>query len=313
MSVKGEQIMSYIESELFSAHAHGMDAAQVPVRIIRRRHDQRNPVQTHRHDFIEIAVILSGNGTQVLHTSDSERVSVPVGRGDICTVMQGQSHAYTFRPDESISIINILFNRAVLQKVAAYDEDRMNLCEFVEGMANISRQKPQVLRLSDEGLTRVCELVERIEAESSGWEPGAGTMVLLSFAEILTCLYREYCSQSPVCSSNNVGWVSKLLAYLDRHFQEEITLEQLSALTHFSTRQITRRFKATVGVSVSQYILLQRIALARNLLTSTDMKITNIATEVGFSNPSYFCEQFRRVVQCTPKEFRDRHFTTRDE
>ena len=107
--------------------------------------------------------------------------------------------------------------------------------------------------------------------------------------------------------------VSKVLAYLDRHFQEEISLEQLSVLTHFSTRQITRRFKETVGVSVSQYILLQRMALARNLLTSTDMKITNIATEVGFSNPSYFCEQFRRVVHCTPKEYRNRNFMTHNE
>ncbi len=305
--------MSYIESELFSAHAHGMDAAQIPIRIIRRQHNQRNPVQTHRHDFTEIAIILSGNGTQVLHTSNNERITVPVARGDICTVMQGQSHAYTFLPDESISIINILFSRAILQKAATYDEDRINLCDFVEGMANLSRQKPKVLRLSDEALERVCGLVERIEAETAGWEPGAGTMVLLSFAEILTCLYREYRNQSPDRSPTDVGWVSKLLAYLDRHFQEEITLEQLSLLTHFSTRQITRRFKATVGVSVSQYILLQRIALARNLLTSTDMKITNIATEVGFSNPSYFCEQFRRVVHCTPTEFRNRSFMTHDE
>lgn len=305
--------MSYIESELFSAHAHGMDAAQIPIRIIRRKHDQRNPVQTHRHDFIEIAVILSGNGTQVLHTSNKERITVPVARGDICTVMQGQSHAYTFLPDESISIINILFNRAILQKVATYDEDRMNLCEFVERMANLSQQNPKVLRLSDETLKRVCELIERIESESIGRELGAGTMVLLSFAEILTCLYREYRNQSADRFPADGGWVSKLLAYLDRHFQEEITLEQLSAMTHFSTRQITRRFKETVGVSVSKYILLQRMALARDLLTSTDMKITNIATEVGFSNPSYFCEQFRRVVHCTPKEFRDRHFMMHDE
>lgn len=305
--------MSYIESELFTAHAHGMDVTRIPVRIIRRQHNQRNPVQTHRHDFIEIAIILSGNGTQVLHTSNNERITVPVARGDICTVMQGQSHAYTFRSDESISIINILFNRAILQKVATYDEDRMDLCEFVEGMANIFRQKPTVLHLSDEGLNRVCGLVERIEAETIGREPGAGTMVLLSFAEILTCLYREYRNQSLNQSPTDVGWVSKLIAYLDRHFQEEITLEQLSALTHFSTRQITRRFKETVGVSVSKYILLQRIALARNLLTSTDMKITNIATEVGFSNPSYFCEQFRRVVSCTPKEFRTQSFMMPDE
>lgn len=305
--------MSYIESELFTAHAHGMDAPRIPVRIIRRQHNQRNPVQTHRHDFIEIAIILSGNGTQVLHTSNNERITIPVARGDICAVMQGQSHAYTFRTGESISIVNILFNRAILQKVATYDEDRMDLCEFVEGMANIFRQKPTVLHLSDEGLNRVCGLVERIEAETIGWEPGAGTMVLLSFAEILTCLYREYRNQSLNQSLADVGWISKLIAYLDRHFQEEITLEQLSALTHFSTRQITRRFKETVGVSVSKYILLQRIALARNLLTSTDMKITNIATEVGFSNPSYFCEQFRRVVGCTPKEFRTRSFMTPDE
>jgi len=158
----------------------------------------------------------------------------------------------------------------------------------------------------------VCGLVERIEAETISREPGAGTLVLLSFAEILTCLYREYRNQPLDHSATDKGLVSQLLAYLDRHFQEEISMEQLSQLTHFSTRQITRRFKAAVGLSVSEYILLQRIAHARNLLTSTDMKITDIATEAGFSSPSYFCEQFRRVVQCTPKEFRNRGFMTLD-
>lgn len=305
--------MSYVESALFSAHEHGMDVMPIPVRIIRRQHNLSHPVQTHRHDFIEIAIILSGSSTQVLHTTNGDEITIPVSRGDVCTVLPGQSHAYTFLPDESINIINILFNWTILQKVDAYDEDRMDLCEFVESMANIFHQNPTLLRLSDETLNRVCDLVERIESESADREVGCSTMVLLFFAEILTLLYRENQNRAASLSSTDRGLVSQLLAYLDRHFQEEISLEQLSVLTHFSTRQITRRFKQMVGVSISQYVLLQRIALARNLLTSTNMTITNIATEVGFSNPSYFCEQFRRTVHCTPKEYRNRHLTMHDD
>lgn len=303
--------MEYTEFELFSSHAHGMANVKVPIRIFRRQHSQASPVHTHRHDFLEIALLLSGTATHVVYTSDDEKLSFPVCRGDVCVILQGQSHAFTFEPTESINIINILFNRSILQKAAAYDEDRINLCDFVENLSYISRHHPTALHLSNENTERICELVSRIESETVGRNPGSGTFILLFFTEILTLLYREYQAQFPEQHTAEVsGLVPQLLSYINHHFQEDISLEKLSQLTHFSTRQITRRFKATMGVSVSEYILMQRITYARSLLTSTDMKITDIAAETGFNNPSYFCEQFRKVVHCTPKEFRNRDFTT---
>ena len=73
----------------------------------------------------------------------------------------------------------------------------------------------------------------------------------------------------------------------------------------FSTRHITRRFKAATGLSLNEYLLNQRIAGAKSLLASTPKKVAEVALETGFGNASYFCQQFKRVTGYTPNEYRE--------
>ena len=46
---------------------------------------------------------------------------------------------------------------------------------------------------------------------------------------------------------------------------------------------------------------------ARELLTATDMRLTDIAMEIGYNEPNYFSHVFRKTVGMTPKEYRQRH------
>jgi two-component system response regulator YesN len=63
-------------------------------------------------------------------------------------------------------------------------------------------------------------------------------------------------------------------------------------------------FKKTYGVYFNDFLLDLRIREAKRLLRQTDMRIYEIAAEVGFSNPEYFAAQFEKVVNMTPKEYR---------
>lgn len=71
-----------------------------------------------------------------------------------------------------------------------------------------------------------------------------------------------------------------------------------------SERQMRRMFKEQNGCSIRQYIRDVRISAAQRLLAMSDQSIKMIAGAVGYRHTSYFCEEFRRVVACTPLEYR---------
>ena len=291
---------------LYSMRAHGLDRAKVPLRIFHRKHSRQAEVPNHHHDFTEIVVVLSGTATHTIHQQDRKKLSYPVSRGDVCVIVPGQSHSFTFREDESIEIINILFNHTVLQKISNLDEDQMNLPEFLNKLAHPAFENPFFLHLPDDIITQLCSLVSAIEQESIRHITGYNTMMMLYFSTILTLLYRQYrFTATPLHNLAETELVTRLIQYIDQHYQEEITLQQLADFTHFSVRQITRRFNEGTGMSIFDYILSQRMNHARALLVTTDMKIMDIALEVGFNTPSYFCEQFRRVMNCTPNQYRE--------
>lgn len=299
---------------LYSMRAHGVDRPKIPIRIFHRKHGQNSSVPMHSHDFLEIALVLSGSATHTVRTAEGKERSYPIGPGDVCVIVPGQNHSFSFRPEESIEITNILFNQMILKKVAEIDEDQMNFQGFLNKLARTGSVKQAPLQLEKESMARICGLVSDLEQEASRRPAGCNTMILLNFSMILSLLFRHYkeqrSEQEEIAES---GLVAQILQYVNQHYQEEITLQQLAELTHFSIRQITRRFKESVRMSVSEYVCSQRMNHARALLTTTDMRIADIALEVGFNNPSYFCEQFHRVMGCTPNQFRHGEFTKPEE
>ena len=295
---------------LYSMHAHGVDRPKIPIRIYHRKHSQNSPVPMHSHDFLEIALVLSGSATHTIRTPEGKDSSYPIRSGDVFVIVPGQNHGFSFQSEESIEITNILFNHVLVHKIAGIDEDQINFQEFLNKLSQPVRAKTSPLHLKDEAMARICTLVSNIEHKAIQRTTGYSTMILLYFSVILSLLFRYYKEQGTDHEEVvKAGLVTQILQYINQHYQEEITLLQLSELTHFSTRQITRRFKQAVGISISEYVLSQRMNHARELLSTTGMRITDIALEVGFNNPSYFCEQFHKVMGCTPNQFRNGEVT----
>jgi AraC family transcriptional regulator len=65
-----------------------------------------------------------------------------------------------------------------------------------------------------------------------------------------------------------------------------------------------REFKKTMGISPYGYIVQQRIDRAKTLLKNPSVSVTEVATQLLFATPSHFTATFRKLVGCTPSEFR---------
>lgn len=94
------------------------------------------------------------------------------------------------------------------------------------------------------------------------------------------------------------------MAYIHEHYREPVSREDIARHIGVSEGYLSRCFTQETGLSLIQYLTRYRVQQARQLLTSTDMTITEIALEVGFSDSNYFSRVFRREVGVAPLTYR---------
>ena len=94
--------------------------------------------------------------------------------------------------------------------------------------------------------------------------------------------------------------------YIDNHFKENLTLDQLAQLAHLNKYYLSHAFRREFGVSPINYLISRRIEESRFLLRETDHTLSLIAQILGFSSLSYFSQCFRRVEGVSPLEYRRR-------
>ncbi len=84
--------------------------------------------------------------------------------------------------------------------------------------------------------------------------------------------------------------------YIRENVETRITREQVAAYVNFSADYVSRRFKKETGISLSEYIMQEKIDRARQLIASGEDTIGNIAVRLGYNSFSYFSEIFRRMT-----------------
>lgn len=94
--------------------------------------------------------------------------------------------------------------------------------------------------------------------------------------------------------------------YIEQHYKESITLDILAEKVSINKYSIAHAFKREYGVSPIHYLLSCRIREGKRLLTETDLSLSQIATVLGFSSPSYFSQRFRNAEGISPTEYRKR-------
>ena len=99
--------------------------------------------------------------------------------------------------------------------------------------------------------------------------------------------------------------LERILAYLNEHYTEDITLDQLcTAAGGLSEQYLCRLFKNSTGMRPMEYMLCRRVSAARVYLETTDLPISDVAARSGFHNTSYFYRSFRKFVGMSPLAYR---------
>ncbi|MBT2487709.1 DJ-1/PfpI family protein [Streptomyces sp. ISL-96] len=100
--------------------------------------------------------------------------------------------------------------------------------------------------------------------------------------------------------------IEDLRHYITRNIVEQLTVADLASQAHVSDRQLTRIFKSELGMTPAAYIESARVEVARNQLESTDATLERIASTCGFNTTDTLIRAFRRKLNTTPTEYRNR-------
>ena len=100
--------------------------------------------------------------------------------------------------------------------------------------------------------------------------------------------------------------VKDVQTWLEQHFAENITLEELSIRFNVTTRTLIRRFNAVLGTAPNQYLQAIRIEAAQKRLEETENSIDFVMHQVGYQDASSFRRLFRKKTGLTPLEYRRR-------
>lgn len=104
--------------------------------------------------------------------------------------------------------------------------------------------------------------------------------------------------------NQSLDLISKVCIYLQNHFSESITLNDLAQYFFISPSYLSHYFKSKKNLSVVQYLQEIRLNKAKELLKNTQLSIADIADQVGYPDSNYFTKVFRKELQISPSDYR---------
>ena len=97
-----------------------------------------------------------------------------------------------------------------------------------------------------------------------------------------------------------------MIAFIELHYKEKITLSDIASSGNICKTSCYTIFKKFTGRTPVEYLNFHRLRKSIELMKSTDMTLTQICYESGFSGSSYFAESFRKAFGCSPSEYKKR-------
>jgi len=157
---------------------------------------------------------------------------------------------------------------------------------------------------------KVFKIMEDALSDLNSLSLGSQTMISCYLCQILIILSRLTIGNMSIKmekGSNSLlpRAVREAIFYIHANYMKPIALKELCSEIRVSPQYLIRVFGSSLEKTPIQYINLFRISRAQDLLKHTNLSVKEIAYEVGFENPYYFCRMFKKITKTTPSIFRN--------
>ncbi len=118
---------------------------------------------------------------------------------------------------------------------------------------------------------------------------------------------RVIVSVSEEFNAKGTNHITKILDIIDADLSQDLSLNAVASRLSLNPSYVSRLFKQFVGKTFVEFVTSRRIEQGKLLLETTDMKVGDVATSVGYQNSYYFIKLFKEATGMTPGEYRKQH------
>lgn len=236
--------------------------------------------QPHIHPFAEIFYVTNGSGQFWI-----EDKTYPVNQDDVILINSNINHT-------ELANRNGIFSYIVMG-VSGINFDVLNRANF--SIQNFNQYKHEILFY-------IKSILYEAKQKDSYYQIMVNKYLDILLLNIMRRAHN--CSLSALNNQKLHLECSFVKQYIDKNYQQNITLDLLAKLTHTSKYYLSHEFKAYAGQSIIDYLLDKRIDEACSLMQTTNHSISTISSLVGYSSPSYFSSAFTKRMKQSPSNYR---------
>ena len=256
----------------------------------------------HQHaDFSELVIVLNGNA---MHSVDEEEMFVK--KGNVFVINGSTWHGY--RNPHDFKICNIMYKPEMLGSVGIDLRalDGYQALFVLEPLYRSIHPYKSKLNLPIVELEHVSALIAGMIREYQEKPRCYQTMLASKFIELVVYLSRQYDDQERGLD-NGLMHLASAISYIEDHYKEKVTLEDIAAQAGISVRQLNRVFQAYYKTTPIVYLQNLRLEQARAMLKQTTLSVTDISYLIGFNDSNYLTRQFKKTYGLSPKAFRSQN------
>lgn len=240
----------------------------------------------HIHLDFEFLLVLRGQIEVVMQTEQ-----MLLGEGDICIINPLQSHEFRAPSPSSPALL------LSLQVPPAF---YASICPEADHLEFRTRH------LNNDLLKNILLQLARTHFQEEEWSE-------LFCYSMISRFYYELTRQAEYHMEEGHSWkqavargnrLRRIFDYVDAHFHEKITLQDIADNLGVSTYYLSHYFKTAIGITLQEYIMRYRCEQARRLLLTTEDSTLDISLSCGFSDPKYFTRGFLKLYGMRPGEYR---------
>ena len=244
------------------------------------------PRAMHRHeDVLELILIRKGQGVHIIQGK-----SYNTSPGDLLIINSGAVHDESSRENEDLAIYSCAITGLCLPGLAANHLTTSDRCPLLKTGSHFPR------------FVSLFQLMYEVTSENGPHGPEIANNLLHA---ILLLILERLAQEEKGLGSQENDLLREVRTYLDSHYMEPLTLEELAESFHVNSYHLAHIFKKFYGYPLIQYMTRRRIGEAQTLLIDSAMSITDIALSVGYGSSSHFNRAFQKLTGMSPRNYRN--------
>ncbi len=262
-------------------------------------------VQPHWHK--EIEMIYVKKGTINIGVNDQP---IQLCEGQVYIVNAGEVHYFFASPDSERVLL--IFDPTLFQDTGMVYPKSLNLKSQISKVMNSSHD------WKDELSAQIRSIIWDIYLESCHKAIGYTYAIKAKMFELMMLMYREMplkkeedVIENPLTYTEQKEILDKLdliFDYIEEHYKEVITLEEIADYIGFSQFYFTKFFKKNTGMTFVTFLNCYRLSKAKWLLTNKDLPMSDVAYEAGFQSVKTFYRLFKEDTDVSPLQYQKQYF-----